>query len=184
MHLTLTKPEQDPSSRLEVMKPGERRDVITKLDSEARRKEINIPITEFTDWSPLYDFTWGYFGDGPLRTAFCILKHWTDGDREFAKKYAPEFAVDFVQPLPDKGGTIKADLITHWIDEARTRRPKTHEEYMPKSSELDRIRGQERQAEFDRRNAERQRLELIWKQKQEQRSPWRKPRTGLLRFFF
>jgi hypothetical protein len=157
------------SQSVTVMKPGEKLDVTAHLDlTDHRTCKINIPITAFTDWVANRDFTWGYFGDGPYRFAFNILMHWTGGEKEFAEKFAPEFLVDFVQPLPDKGGTIRASEVTEWISEARNRKPKTQAEYLPKSYRLGTERQEERNQERIKRQQHEASLKRLYQLKRDQ----------------
>ncbi len=99
----------------QVLKAGETGDVVMWLDPEqVYRHRSNVPdALRLSD-----EFNWGYAGTGPCDFAENILFHFTQGNREFARKHRNGFVRDHLAALPmNQAAKIPEATVMAWIDE-------------------------------------------------------------------
>ena len=60
---------------------------------------------------------WGYGGSGPADLALSILTQYAG--QEFANRHYMQFKFEVIANIPRKGGTITAEIIEQWIDNAK-----------------------------------------------------------------
>lgn len=90
--------------------PGFKEDVICKRIGG--KIETNIPH-KIVRHSP-DGFNWGYAGSGPAEFALNILTAYAG--QEFAERYYQVFKRNFLQNMPNEGGTIPYETIMAWIE--------------------------------------------------------------------
>ena len=59
-------------------------------------------------------FEWGYSGSGPSDLALNVLLRFT-GDRKWSWSHHHAFKLEFIAPLPRRGGVIGASAVEAWI---------------------------------------------------------------------
>lgn len=79
--------------------------------------QTNVP-QKFV-WHSPDGFEWGYGGSGPADFALNILVLFVDAPT--ARFLHQDFKFDFIAPMKQEGGTIKAETILDWIREQKNK---------------------------------------------------------------